>query len=773
MILLYTSFPRELLHMLQADPALASVQFLEVTEAELMAGRAVSPSVDLLLIGEHTDNPIRLAQQVQRTDPHLSILLMSDPLSYPRVQQALQLAPGIGPSLASISSAGKAGLAAMVKTHLARTAQRRNYVRLKASLPNLSLPAYPNAERIKADFAYQAFEEAPIGILLLGKYEEILSLNPFAVGLLGTSERNLLGKTLWKLFPNATQKELRTFLQAHTATQNRQYFALDETNRYVEITLKPLPLEEKGHYRTVLMHEVTEQLEAHRRAVTSAHQLRLLTDAMPVLIGYLDREEKYRFANRAYQAWFHQDPATLLGRPVRKVVGEQAYAGVKDYIRRALAGERLDFEARMPYRDDFTKYIRTSYVPDVQAGEVVGFYTLVTDITESVLAQQQMEESAQRFRLLTESIPQMIWTAMPDGYLNYFSQQWYNYSGYDEEHSTGEGWIKAVHPEDLTNLYQRWTQALRTGAPYQVEARVKRADGMYRWQLIRALPQRNEEGTITQWMGTFTDLQDQRQAKQALQTLAEELATTNEELQAANEDLAASNQQLLHVNSDLDNFIYTASHDLKTPIANIEGLLYVLIRHLKQELPTSSRTQHITTLMQESVERFKKTIDNLNDVIKLQKEYNGEIVTVDLREVIQEVWLDLEPQRQAVGAQIEIDIADPALIRFSKKNARSVVYNLLSNSLKYRSPARVPLIRIHGKPSKQYYSLAVEDNGLGMTEVQVAKLFSMFRRFHDHIEGSGIGLYMIRKMIENVGGTIEVESQPQVGTTFRVYFPDQ
>nr|GFD04554.1 hypothetical protein [Tanacetum cinerariifolium] len=100
-----------------------------------------------------------------------------------------------------------------------------------------------------------------------------------------------------------------------------------------------------------------------------ARQLQLITDALPVLISYLDREERYQFVNSSYEAWFGQRPAQLLGQRVQEVVGPAAYAGIKGYIDRAMAGERLEFEARMPYRQDFVKHIRTNYVPDVRAGE--------------------------------------------------------------------------------------------------------------------------------------------------------------------------------------------------------------------------------------------------------------------------------------------------------------------------------------------------------------------------------------------------------------------
>jgi PAS domain S-box-containing protein len=234
------------------------------------------------------------------------------------------------------------------------------------------------------------------------------------------------------------------------------------------------------------------------------------------------------------------------------------------------------------------------------------------------------------------------------------------------------------------------------------------------------------------------------------------------------EALALQNVQLTRTNADLDNFIYTASHDLKSPIANIEGLLQQLWRTLPAEVLAVERVERIRTLMQGSLERFKRTIASLTEVVKLQKENSGEAVSVDLARVVEEVLLDLAPLAKE---QVEIDLSDCSSIRILEKNLRSVVYNLVSNAIKYRSPERTPRVRIRCESTAEYQVLTVTDNGLGMEEGRMSGLFTMFKRFHDHVEGSGIGLYMVKKMVENAGGKIEVESQLGAGSTFRVYFP--
>ena len=387
----------------------------------------------------------------------------------------------------------------------------------------------------------------------------------------------------------------------------------------------------------VFAFEVTEQVRARQASEASTRQLRLLTDSLPVLIGYLDREERYRFANQAYEAWFGRKPADMLGRTVREIVGEPAYQRAAPYIARALAGERVDFDLTMPYRPGFTKHIHTSYIPDVRDGQVLGFYTLVADVTEQVEARAQVQQ-------------------------------------------------------------------------------------------------------------------------------------LNAELEGINDELNKSNTQLTHTNVDLDNFIYTASHDLRAPITNIEGLLQTLQAELEPPAATSE-VPYILELMHDSVERFKTTIDHLTDVSKLQREYGQAAAPVALGATIEDVLLDLTPLLREAHAQLTVSVQAVPTVNFAAKNLRSVLYNLISNALKYRHPDRPALIAVRARRTAGQVVLEVEDNGLGIDLNRANNLFGMFQRLHTHVEGSGVGLFMVKRMVENAGGQITVESEVGKGSTFSVFLP--
>jgi PAS domain S-box-containing protein len=270
------------------------------------------------------------------------------------------------------------------------------------------------------------------------------------------------------------------------------------------------------------------------------------------------------------------------------------------------------------------------------------------------------------------------------------------------------------------------------------------------------------------------DLTERKQIEQALRQLNTELEARvlcrTEQLTTSNQQLQATNAHLYRINNDLDNFIYAASHDLKAPIANMEGFISLLGRLLQAENPPPDRVRLITDLLGGSIARLRKTIDQLTDVIKLQQENDPELTSVEPAEVLQEVCQDLEPAIHEAGAHLEADLNHCPSVRFSAKNLRSVVYNLLSNAIKYRSPDRTPHVKVQCRLTDAHTVLSVQDNGLGIDLTQEHKLFTLFGRLHQHVEGSGVGLYMVKKVVENAGGRIEVESQPGQGTTFTVYF---
>ncbi|HEX8548712.1 MAG TPA: HAMP domain-containing sensor histidine kinase, partial [Cytophagaceae bacterium] len=183
-------------------------------------------------------------------------------------------------------------------------------------------------------------------------------------------------------------------------------------------------------------------------------------------------------------------------------------------------------------------------------------------------------------------------------------------------------------------------------------------------------------------------------------------------------------------------------------------------------------TEVLLALMENSVIRFKSTILDLTEISKVQKEENEEYKEINLAQLLDDVKVSIHDQVTKSEANIETDFAEAPSIVFSKKNLKSIVYNLVSNAIKYKDPNRIPHINIKTQKAEGYTVLTIKDNGLGIGEANLDKVFSMFKRFHDHVEGTGIGLYIVKRIIDNAGGKIEVDSKVGEGSCFTIWLRD-
>jgi signal transduction histidine kinase len=175
-------------------------------------------------------------------------------------------------------------------------------------------------------------------------------------------------------------------------------------------------------------------------------------------------------------------------------------------------------------------------------------------------------------------------------------------------------------------------------------------------------------------------------------------------------------------------------------------------------------------MMVKSVEKLKKTIQELLEIGKIQKSVQDEDQENTLKDLIEEVTFSLKDLIVNYKANIEIDVDNCSDIKFSPKNLRSIHYNLISNSIKYSSLERNLEILIKTTMSDKYCVLIVKDNGLGIKKENQDKIFNKYKRLHDHVEGTGLGLYMVKRIVENAGGKIEVESELGKGSTFKIFF---
>lgn len=247
-----------------------------------------------------------------------------------------------------------------------------------------------------------------------------------------------------------------------------------------------------------------------------------------------------------------------------------------------------------------------------------------------------------------------------------------------------------------------------------------------------------------------------------------EMVLAQQKIQQQLQELEKVNETLRKVNHDLDTFVYTASHDLKAPITNIEGLLGMLERRIKVFEPG---LEQIMEMMKQSVSRFNITVADLAEVARLQKRTEGDLEKIDISGVVDEVLLSIHDIIEKANAEIRVDCTAYPFIVFSKKNLKSIIYNLVSNAIKYASPDRPPQVVVTSEKVGEYVLLSVRDNGLGIPANKQKEIYTMFKRLHHHVEGTGVGLYIVKRIVENAKGEIKVESKVGEGSVFKLYFP--
>ncbi len=534
--------------------------------------------------------------------------------------------------------------------------------------------------------------------------------------------------------------------------------------------------------------------------LTALDELEAIYATVPVGLCVLDTNLRYVRINNLLAEIHGISVADHLGKTVREIVPDLADEVEKLLHQILVTGEPVhdvELTGETRAQPGVKRTWLEQWLPlKNNQDQVIGINIVAEEITERKrmeealrLSRQKADQQQEELQAVLEQAPVAIVIYRGPEYIIELANplvrtMW----GRTKEEVLGCPLFEAIPEADTPEFRALLDRIMRTGEPFVGNEVPISLDqfGSSEVQYYNFVYQRwqNEQGIATGVIAIASLVTKQVENRRALETkqaelecyreqLAltnQELALINEELRAANEDLFQTNDHLQRVNTDLDNFVYTASHDLKAPISNIKGLLGLLEQSLSPDSKESPRTQMVLQMMEKSVARFMNTIADLSDITRLQKQSDQPTELVDLAAVIQEVLMDIAPVVEKANARVLIDVTECLSIRFTPKNLRSVVYNLLSNAVKYHDPQRPPVVRVRCEATDGYQIFTVVDNGLGMDLTGDTKLFGMFQRLHDHVEGTGVGLYIVKKVIENAGGRIEVESEVGRGSTFRVFF---
>ncbi|MEA2415179.1 MAG: hypothetical protein QOI58_1836 [Thermoanaerobaculia bacterium] len=602
------------------------------------------------------------------------------------------------------------------------------------------------------------FETAQDAILILdGEGGKIMDANPFVINLLGFSLDELIGKQLW---------EIGFFADV---AENKKAF--DQLKRDGYIRYDDLPLETKDGRRVNVefvsnvynvdscsviqcnIRDITERGQSARALRKSELRYRRLFETAQDAILIVDGQTKKIIDANPYVI-------NMLGYPLEELIGKELWQiGLfRDIEESKAAFDRLQRDGYIRYEDlpletkegkrAEVEFVSNAY--DVDGQNII--QCNIRDITDRKSAERAAQEGAERFRFLAESMPQMIFTAQPNGDIDYFNQQWSTFTGLSLDDIKDWRWTKFIHADDVKETSRRWRQSLDTGQPFESQHRVRRADGVYRWHLSRATPMR-DGNDITMWISSNTDIEDQKRTE---------------------DDLSALYKEASSLNRAKDEFLATLSHELRTPMTSILGWTALLSMTTLDE---ATRREGIATIHR-SAQVQAQLIDDVLDVSRM---ITGKLLLtiepVDMEVILRAAVTAVIPAAEAKGIRIGM-IFEPGLPRLGADPVRlqQVIWNLLSNALKFTPAGGHVDLRLFSRDG----SVVVEvcDTGAGISAAFLPYAFDRFAQQEGgtmrHHGGMGIGLSIVKQLVELHGGNVSVISEGEGrGTTFTIAIPVQ
>ena len=484
-----------------------------------------------------------------------------------------------------------------------------------------------------------------------------------------------------------------------------------------------------------------EQARSRAAIEESEARFRATFEQAAVGIAHVTLDGRFIRANRKFGEIVGCTEADLSRRSLAEVTVPGDEAADAKLMEKLLAGQidTYSIEKRFVRGDGGFAWVNAtvSLVRDPEFAPAYLTY-VIEDIRERKRAEQALRESELRFRQLADSMPQMVFSASPDGRIDYRNQRWQEFASSGESAAT-EDFAELLHPDDRARVAEVWAEAVRSGAPYEVEHRLRDPRGAYRWFLGRAVAARDEDGKVARWFGSITDIDDQKRAQAAL-------------------------EEAVRVR---DDFLSIASHELNTPLTPIKLQLATLLRPMSDADPIAVRLRSI----ERQIDRLAKLVSELLDVSRITSgRMKLELESVDLVEVMRDVIGRFSPESTRTGSRIVLRHPSELVVVCDRMRVDQIASNLVSNAFKFGlgNPIEVELARQDG-----LVRLEVRDAGIGIALGDQGRIFDRFERAvsNHNFGGFGLGLWIVRQIVEALGGSVTVTSRPSEGTTFTVLLP--
>ena len=586
--------------------------------------------------------------------------------------------------------------------------------------------ATPECVKIVASDGTLLFMNAP-GLLVLG----------------ARSPEEVIGKSVYDLIAPEYRETFREFHQrvclGEDGSLEFDAIGLRGERRHMETHAAPLHHTDGTIVHLAITHDITER----RRAEHDALLLGAIVDSSDDAIISKNLEGIITSWNKSAERLFGFTAIETIGQPVTILIPPDRLGEEPQILDRLRRGERVDhFETVRKTKDGRLIDISLTISPvKDRRGNIIGASKIARDVTERRRMEEALQASQASFRQLADSMPHMVWTARPDGYLDYYNERWYEFTGFSREDSSENLWERIVHPDDLQRVGEAWGAALKSGNLYTIECRLwDQTEKRWRWFLGRALPIRDAQGNIVKWFGSSTDIDDQKQ--------------TEDDFRRAN--------------ADLEQFAFSATHDLQEPLRAIKVYSELLTRTCGSSI--HGEGQQYLRYLQNGASRMEMLVRDLLCYTQMSRFEKPE-VAADAAEALRGSLENLSGLIEEAGANI---ISDPLpSIRVHATQLQQLFQNLIGNAIKYRSKDRRPQVHVSADQRGEEWIFAISDNGIGIAPEYTETIFGLFKRLHtnDEYSGTGIGLAICWRIVDRYHGRIWVESEFGKGSIFRFALP--
>jgi PAS domain S-box-containing protein len=601
-----------------------------------------------------------------------------------------------------------------------------------------------NAELEASEHFRAVVEATPECMTIIAQDGTLLFTNPRCLALMGApSAEAVIGKSFYDHVAPEDRDRYREFnnriCQGEKDALEFDLVTINGVRRRMETHAVPLRHTDGKIVHVAITRDITGRKQADRAALL----LGAIVDSSDDAIISKDLEGMITSWNQGAQRLFGYTAEETIGKSVSLLIPPDRKEEEPGILERLKRGERVDhFETLRRTRDGKLLDISLTISPVKDAqGNIIGASKIARDITERKLTEEALRESQTRFRQLADSMPHMVWTARPDGYIDYYNERWYEFTGFSRAALGDASWEPALHSQDLPRWRETWYAAVQSGEPYSIEHRFwDRQEHRWRWFIGRALPVRDAAGNIVKWFGSCTDIDDQKRIE----------------------------RDLRRANEDLEQFAYSASHDLQEPVRTVKIYGELLMKKFEDEIDAEAR--EFLEYLRIGATRMDMLVRDLLTYTQVIK-FEAPVEAAEAGDALDSTLACMAGLIAETGALIT---ADPLpSLRVHPVHLQQLFQNLISNAIKYASPDRPPSVHVSAQAQNGCWVFAVADNGIGIDPAYQENIFGLFKRLHSNTEysGTGIGLAICRRIVDRYHGRIWVESELGKGSTFRFTLP--